>query len=395
MRPMRKSHVEIRVADRRIAARIAIAAALAVIAAPMNACAVAAEGGFSVSKLTLRAFVNADASVGLVCDATIHNRRGAPALTVVRVPTPSQEFRLGEIRAALDGAAITDIRLPLDSDTGFEVWLGRQAISAGARGRLHVEYTLANEVRAAGDAAARLHVVPPRFAGQADGATNVTVTAVLPPDTPVSQVRPNFEHESQAVVFMGRPAITWRRPEDRGRDDPFEVEFPRRGMTRVATRSMLGAATVALAATPWLRALLAATTVAIFGLVFFRTTKGKHVIVFLVMGGTLGALSLRSPAAQLLLLPALLCLAAGIEWRLRRRLAIPAKTQPDAEVADQVEYVVEPVDASPSPSALVFRQDVLDKDEDADVEVEIDDGPEDSPVPPSHDAPAPGANQQE
>src|SRR5262245_21849048 len=103
-----------------------------------------AQQAYSVPKISVRAFVQSDASVGLLYDITLQNGRAAP-LGVIRIETPRRVDR-ERIAASLDGDGIADIRLPLRGEPCFEVWLGKSAIPPGKHARLRLEFTVEREV---------------------------------------------------------------------------------------------------------------------------------------------------------------------------------------------------------------------------------------------------------
>jgi hypothetical protein len=376
---------------RRGLGRLLIAVSVVSAAQPSPA---AEEPGIRATRVISRAFVNPDASLGITGDFVLQVPRAAPPVALLRFSLPHGRFHLRQVRASLNGAELKDIRLPLDGQPGFEVWLGGQPMAAGRRAALHVEYTLLDEVTAEQerDNSASIRWSPPSIDGLSMAGADVSMTLVLLPGSADGEVDRQPSAGAHFGELIGRPAVIWHWP----RGLPPEVtsvgaSFPRRGMSRLAERGWWSVAAGGLETRPWARAILAAMTVALFGAAYFGFTRGRHVAAFLVVGATLGALVLRSPHIQLLLLPVLVAAAGAVLWRRwhhrdehmpepkqMTHIAVPKTSNDDANAEDD-DTAIDPAtddDDAEEDAAEDHDAEDDDADEDDDVEIDIDTSPD-------------------
>ena len=285
----------------------------------------AAQQAVRVPQLTLRAFVNRDASLGLIYDARITNGGDAP-VSILRFDT-SGDVALPSITASLDGALLEDFRQPRYSRPGFEVLFGRRALPPGKQGHLRLEFTIEQGVYTDDRPGhARLELLPNALAGQAvDDTTDLTVVAHLPPGVRPKEVVLNSDSAAFGT-FDGRTTVTWhilaaQLPGMR----PLVVSFPAAEMTGLARRSALASAAQWLERSLPLRICAGLGSLLLFGFAFLRCTGGRHVAAALVLGAMLTGLFLKSPAGQLLAIPALILLSAAVEVRRLRSFRRPIR----------------------------------------------------------------------
>jgi hypothetical protein len=381
---------------RRGLGRLLIAAVVVSAAQPAPA---AEESSIRATRVIARAFVNPDASLGITGDFVLQVPRAAAPVALLRFPLPHDRFHLRQVRASLNGAELKDIRLPLDAQPGFEVWLGGQPMAAGRRAALHVEYSLLDEITAdrERDDSASIRWSPPSIDGLSMVGADVSMTLVLLPGSADGEVDRQPSAGAHFGELIGRPAVIWHWP----RGLPPEVtsvgaSFPRRGMSRLAERGWWSVAAGGLETRPWARVILGAISVALFGAAYFGFTRGRHVAAFLVVGATLGALVLRSPGVQLLLLPVLVVAAGTVLWRRwhhrdehmpepkqMTHVAVPKTSNDDAN-ADDDEVAVDAAmddddaeeDDAEGDDAEGDDAEEDDAEEDDDVEIDIDTSPD-------------------
>jgi hypothetical protein len=291
----------------------------------------------SIKKLTLRIFVNPDASAGFIYDAAIENGRDAPRLARLLVRTPHGGFELRHVVAALDGQPLSDVRLPLYGDPGVELWLGRHALPPGGRGALHVELTMADMVTSFPGRSdrARIEIAPPWFDGQsAEDATDLLLAVHALPSARAGDLAAEPD-DAERGIFAERPGLTWLRPACRlaDRNLAFAATFPERGMTRVVQ------VTLAERFAAWFSRSLVARLAAgalfftLYALVWHRLVGGRLIAAFSVVAATLAVFFLMHPPGHLLAFIPLLTAAAWAFFR-RRPAAAPSPTPATTPATD-------------------------------------------------------------
>ncbi|MGE3409539.1 MAG: hypothetical protein AB7I37_22165 [Pirellulales bacterium] len=300
------------------------------------------EGQYALERFSLRAFINADASVGLSYDFTIRLRDRAPPLGGLYLPLPHEHFDLRGVRATLNNS-ILPVRQDRHGQAGFWMQFQGTPLERTDRGKFHIEVTVRDMVAAGPRRAehAILEFDPPLLEGMSpESDSDIAIAVYALPGIRPDELHPSDSKHATTGVFDGRATVAWRWPRGKLRQvGAMRATFPRRGMHRLAARSPLGGPVRWLERHVWARIAIGATVILAFWFFYFRFTNGRGLATFLVTAGVLAAAMAMSAAAQLVLPPALAVLIALGEWQRRRTRAIDAE---ESQVDDDIQVEILP-----------------------------------------------------
>jgi hypothetical protein len=155
---------------------------LALIASPVFA----QDYSFSVTSETVTVTITTNGTATIEYAYSFNNNAGAHPIDYVDIGMPNNNYLLTNITADVNGTAITDIQYSTVVNPGLTLGLGGNAIPAGGSGTVHCQVTGVIDVLYPGTAKesepyASFQFSPNWFDSKyASGATNVTVTIILP-----------------------------------------------------------------------------------------------------------------------------------------------------------------------------------------------------------------------
>jgi len=220
---------------RRISIR---AVALVVLVAALGFQAAAAQSySFSLDRVTVDVYWEADGTTRLEYLMTFTNDAFAPAIEYVDIGMPTPNYDLSAIAATIDGNPILHIADSTYADQAIELGLGADSIRPGQTGTVQVVIRgLPNLIYAGDDEGYASARFSPNYydSSLVHGSTDMTVTFHLPPGVqpaeprwyPVSGGWP----EGDPAAYMdpeGRIAYQWRNPSANGYTEyEFGAAFP-------------------------------------------------------------------------------------------------------------------------------------------------------------------------
>jgi len=155
---------------------------LALIASPV----LAQDYSFAVTSETVTVTITSNGTATIDYAYSFNNNAGAHPIDYVDIGMPNNNYLLTNITADVNGTAITDIQYSTVVNPGLTLGLGGNAIPAGGSGTVHCQVTGVIDVLYPGTAKesepyASFQFSPNWFDSKyASGATNVTVTIILP-----------------------------------------------------------------------------------------------------------------------------------------------------------------------------------------------------------------------
>jgi hypothetical protein len=93
---------------------------------------------FYVPSLNMNVYIQPDASARIVYDITFRNGPQAHAIDVVDIGVPHSRYDMKNMKAAIDGTPLTDIRHSEYVKPGVEIHLGGHSIKGGAQGNSYL-----------------------------------------------------------------------------------------------------------------------------------------------------------------------------------------------------------------------------------------------------------------
>jgi hypothetical protein len=278
---------------------------------------------FNVPQLDMQVDVHTDGTADITYDVTFNNEPGADPIDIVDFGMPHDDYRIGNMRASIDGQPLRDIRDSEYVKPGVEVHLDEHAIPPGGSGTVHLEFAVPGLLF--GDTTnselASMQITPTWFDSDlVTGVGKVRIAVSLPagiaPDSVLFQDRPfdgKFDQDGRTIVFWeidGAPITGPNR---------VALSFPSAGIAGIDRMSPLDLAVKWLEDNPLTRALLAGLCFAGFAWAFFRFTGGTGFTVFIVLAGLMGFFFLSQAGTVLLALVVMPFLVLGTESVRRRR----------------------------------------------------------------------------
>jgi hypothetical protein len=276
---------------------------------------------FEVTELQLQVFVQPDAPARLVYDITFRNY-GAP-IDVVDIGLPHDNYSLGNMSAAINGAPLTDIRRSTYIDIGVEIHLGQRAIQSGDTGTLHFEATIPDLVfQDTTDADyASLQITPTWFDSDiVTGLSDIRIAIHVPEGVEPDELRYQRVPYTAVALFEERAVAIWEFSDARATQSYLVgLSFPNRVMERVIRMTLLDLTRRWLDTNPEVAVMLGVIALGLFAWLFFRFSGGTGCTVFFILAGAMVALFFVSPLMLLPAIPVLIALVAYNEFNLRKK----------------------------------------------------------------------------
>jgi hypothetical protein len=284
--------------------------------------AIAQEYSFSVPKLQMYATVQPDGSLKIDYTIEFYNNPGAHIIDIVDIGTPHSGYRLGDIRAWIDGQLLHNIRPSTEVHTGFEVHLDNGSIMPGRTGTLRVVFTMPKMVYqdTTRKDYASLRITPTWFPDRyVTGNTHIQLAIQLPknvkPDEALYQDRPF----SQKALIKEGSVVYWDFPTERlTAAHMVGVSFPK-GDVSVIRQNAIDLLLIWFSESPQARLTCGAIFLVLFGILFFRFSGGTGFSVFFILSGVACVGFYFSPGWHLISLPVVVVLIGLNEWLLGKR----------------------------------------------------------------------------
>jgi hypothetical protein len=167
---------------------------------------------FNLKQNYVSLYINQDGTVQIVYDLTFANDSGAPAIDVVDIGMPNNNYNLSQVTASIGGAALTDISNSPYVKPGIAVGLGSHAIQPGQTGTLHFQATVTNMIYqdTKDSTYASIEFSPTWFDSQfVHGTTQLEVNFYFPPGVTSEEPRYHNTPFTSAAVQDGRVVYTW------------------------------------------------------------------------------------------------------------------------------------------------------------------------------------------
>jgi len=279
---------------------------------------------FSVPRMVLGVTPNPDASVTLNYEVKFHCNDGAHPIDVVDMGLPHGGYDISNMKASLNGRALTDIRVSTEIDTGVEVHL-TPPIQPGETGTFEFEATMPNMVfqDTTNPELASLRITPTWWGSAYVTDTTDLVIAVYLPDTiDLNQVLYQLGREfDEKLQLSGRKAVVWVFEDTRiVKEHMVGCSFPKAWMERVVKQTALGLAWKWWKESTGARMIVGLLMLVVFGIWYFRITGGTGTCLFVPLVIVVPILWAASPALELLGIPVLILL-----WLLGDRIAAARK----------------------------------------------------------------------
>jgi hypothetical protein len=216
-----------------------LAACLAVLPVASALPALAQNYSFQVTQETVNAYWESDGSLSLDYVFVFANSSGASPIDFVDVGLPNNSYDLGQIKADVDGHALSDFQKSSYVDIGVAVGLGNRAIPGGKTGTLHVSFAGLSNVLYPDDQDS--NYASAEFKNAAfdsslvHGRTDLTIIYHLPPG--VNPDEPRYHNATSplpgqpetALDDQGRVMYTWHTPSASGSEQyTVGASFPAR-----------------------------------------------------------------------------------------------------------------------------------------------------------------------
>jgi len=204
---------------------------------PANA--LAQDYYFSLDKMTVDVYWNADGTSALDYYLTFTNQPGAHVIDFVDMGMPNSSFDIGTVTADVNGSPVSVSQSDYQGDgSGFAVALGSRAIAPSETATVHVYVGRISDVLYKDDNDenyASAVFAPVTFGSQfVAGNTEMTVTFHLPPGVQPEEPRwhsapAGFPSEPRTFLDnAGRVVYTWSNPSaDASRQHQFGASFPK------------------------------------------------------------------------------------------------------------------------------------------------------------------------
>ncbi|MFQ6131805.1 MAG: hypothetical protein ACE5R4_07190 [Armatimonadota bacterium] len=283
----------------------------------------AQQYSFSVPEMLLSVYVNPDASVRMEYDILFACSPGAHAIDVVDVGLPHKGYDISNMSAAVNGVPVSGITKSTYIDTGVEVPLGGQTIRPGQSGRFTFVCTMPDLVYqdTTREDNASLRITPTWFdASLLQGTTELGVVVYLPQDINPEEVLYHRREFSLRERTENHTVAGWHMPGVRvDREHMVGLSFPKRNMERVVKMTRFGLLMKWWQESPNVRAIYGAVVLILFGIMFFRASRGTGCPIFVILAAALAAAFYFSPVVELLALPAVLLLLYVSETLIKQR----------------------------------------------------------------------------
>ena len=280
---------------------------VAVLAGP----ALAQDYLFAVPRLQMQVFIEADGTARLVYDITFENQPSGRAIDIVDIGLPTAGYNISNMRAAIDGVELFDIRPSEYVKPGVEVHLAGRWISPGDTGTLHFEATVPDLLfqDVTNRDYASFQITPTWFDDQfISSLTDVQIAIHLPEGVSPEDMLYQNEAFGQRALFEDRAVALWDFPGERlTGPNLVGVSFPAAGIANVQRMTALDLAERWFVAQTTLRWVLGILAAGIFSFIFLRFTGGTGLTLWVIGLAGLTVLFIRWPLSQwaifLLLLP--------------------------------------------------------------------------------------------
>ncbi len=278
---------------------------------------------FEVPQLNMKVFIKSDSSVRIIYDITFKNN--GDTIDVVDIGTPNGNYDISNMSASMNGVALDDIRPSTYIKTGVEVHLDDQAIPYGESGTLHFEFTMPPGLvyeDTTDKTYASFRITPTWFdSDSVEGETDYMIAIYMPEGVKPEDVKYQKKPFDAKLVDAntGLTVVGWRF-QDRA-DGPYTVgvSFPQNGMTNVEKMSLLKLISLWLQDNMIVLVILQASIFFLFTFLYFRTTGGSGMALYLILLVGLFICLISWPPMSLFVLPLIIALTLTIEKKLKRR----------------------------------------------------------------------------
>ena len=276
---------------------------------------------FGVPELKMQVYVQTDGSVRIAYDITFDNY-GSP-IDIVDIGLPHRGYDIGNMSAAINGVALSDIRPSEFIDIGVEIHLRNQAIPSGSQGTLHFEATMPDMVYqdTTNRDYASLRITPTWFdSSSVRGNSYIGIAIHLPPGIEPDDVLYQQEPFTAKALYEDHTVVVWEWTDRAAtKSHLVGVSFPQQGMSNVIRMTIIDLTKAWLEDNPGVATLLGVTAMILAAVLFFRFSGGTGCTVFAILGGGLLLLFIASPIMILPALPILIVLIVVNESHLKRK----------------------------------------------------------------------------
>jgi len=220
------------VLKKKVMAKWAAILLIALSLAALSPIALAQDYSFNLKENRVDLYINHDGTAQIIYDLTFACDPGAHPIDVVDVGLPNSTYNLSEIRASIDGTALTDISDPPYVKPGVAVELGSHTIQPGQTGTLQFEATVRDLVYqdSKDDEYASIEFAPTWFDSQfVHGTTRLEVNFHLPPGVTAEEPRYHKEEFTKARFEDDRVVYTWIKEDASGsKKYVYGASFPQK-----------------------------------------------------------------------------------------------------------------------------------------------------------------------
>jgi hypothetical protein len=194
--------------------------------------ALAQDYRFNVAENRVDLYIEVDGSVWIVYDLTFVPQPGSHPFDVVDVGMPNDTYRIGDVRASIDGIPLTDISESPYVQPGVAVELGEFTIPPGQSGTLHLEAMVSDLIYQDSDDPeyASIEFAPTWFDSEfVHGATRLEVNFHLPPGVTADEPRYHKDEPTEAYFLDDRVVYSWVSDQAQGdRQYVYGASFPKK-----------------------------------------------------------------------------------------------------------------------------------------------------------------------
>jgi hypothetical protein len=218
--------------EMRVAVLVAAVLLLGLAQVALVQVALAQDYRFNVAENRVDLYIEGDGSVWVVYDLTFVPEPGSHAFDVVDVGMPNNTYRIGDVRASIDGIPLTDISNSPYVQPGVAVELEEFTIPPGQSGTLHLEALVSDLIYQDSDDSeyASIEFSPTWFDSEfVQGPTRMEVNFHLPPGVTADEPRYHKEEFTEAYFLDDRVVYSWVNEEARGdRQYVYGASFPKK-----------------------------------------------------------------------------------------------------------------------------------------------------------------------
>ncbi|MBM3500047.1 MAG: hypothetical protein FJX74_15410, partial [Armatimonadetes bacterium] len=278
---------------------------------------------FSVPEMLLDVYVNPDASVTLHYTVTFQCSPMARPIDIVDVGLPDRDYDIGNMTASINDVPLSGIRKSTAIDCGVEVPLGAGAIAPGQAGIFHFKATMPSRVYqdTTREDYASLWITPTWWGAQyVEGTGNIGVVVYLPGAIQPDEVLHQGQEFTVKAKKDSHTIAAWLLQGVRA-DGPriFRLSFPKRVMDRVVKQTVWDLLMKWWLENPQVRIGWAIALFILYGIAFFRASKGTGVSLFILLVVGLSVCFVLWPVIELFALPLLIPIWFLAEKGLKRR----------------------------------------------------------------------------